>query len=81
MCVTTADITDRNGAIDMLKKYNDNVSQVQIFLQMLGNQERNLLIQYLKFQDVLWMWVKRNKMHVLRLFLKDRLWKGHFLAR
>ena len=24
--------------------------------------------------------VKRNEMHVLRLFLKDELWKGHFLG-
>ena len=24
MCVTTADVTDRNGAIDMLKKHDDN---------------------------------------------------------
>ena len=26
MYVTTADVTDRNGAIDMLKKHNDNLS-------------------------------------------------------
>ena len=32
MCVTTADVTDRNGAIDMLKKYDDNLSQVQNIL-------------------------------------------------
>ena len=28
MCITTADVTDRNGAIDMLRKYDDNLSQV-----------------------------------------------------
>ena len=32
MSVTTADVTDRNGAIGMLKKYNDNLSQVQNIL-------------------------------------------------
>ena len=32
MCVTTADVTDRNGAINMLKKYDDNLSQVQNIL-------------------------------------------------
>ena len=29
MYITTADITDRNGAIDMLKRSNENLSQVQ----------------------------------------------------
>ena len=34
----------------MLKKYNDNLSQVQnILVDALGTQEKNLPIQYLKF--------------------------------
>ena len=32
MCITTADVTDRNGAIEMLKKHHDNLSQVQNIL-------------------------------------------------
>ncbi len=32
MYVNTADFTDKNGAIDMLKKYNENLSQVQNIL-------------------------------------------------
>lgn len=32
MSVTTADVTDRNGAIEMLIKHHDNLSQVQNIL-------------------------------------------------
>ena len=42
MCVTTADVTDRNGAIDMLKKYNDNLSQVQNILVDAGYCRRKI---------------------------------------
>ena len=42
-------ITTRNGAIDMLKKYNDNLSQVQNILVDAGYSGEKLLIQCLKF--------------------------------
>ena len=51
MCTTTADITDRNGAIEIFEILGCTVKVV-----------------------------KRNEMHVLRLFLKDGLWKGRFLS-
>ena len=42
-------VTTRNGAIDMLKKYNDNLSQVQNILVDAGYSGEKLLIQCLKF--------------------------------
>ena len=46
--VTTADVTDRNGAIDIQNTMIIYL-KFKIFLQTLGTQEKNLLIRYLKF--------------------------------
>ena len=47
--VNKADVTDRNGAIEMLIKTMKIYLKFKIFLWTLGMQEKNLLILYPKF--------------------------------
>ena len=49
MYVTTADFTDKNGAIDMLKNTMRIYLKFKTFLWMLGTKEKNLLVLYSKF--------------------------------
>ena len=70
MSVTTADVTDRNGAIGMLKKYNDNLSQVQNILvdavyagEKFANSVSEILVCTVEV-------VKRNEMHVFKVIPK-----------
>ena len=54
MYVTKADITDRNQVLQRWLKNTITIYlKFKISLQMLGTQEKNWLIQYIKFQDVL----------------------------
>ena len=70
MCVTTADVTDRNGAIDMLKKCNDNLSQVRNILvdaAYSGEKFANSVFEILGCTVEV---VKRNEMHVFKVIPK-----------
>ena len=70
MCVTTADVTDRNGAIDMLKKYNDNLSQVQNILVDAGYSGEKFANSVSEILGCTVEVVKRNEMHVFKVIPK-----------
>ena len=70
MCVTTADVTDRNGAIDMLKKYNDNLSQVQNILVDAGYSGEKFTNTVSEILGCTIEVVKRNEMHVVKVISK-----------
>ena len=70
MYVTTSDVTDRNGAIDMLKKYDDNLSQIQNILVdagYSGEKFANLVSEILGCTVEV---VRRNEMHVFKVIPK-----------
>ena len=70
MSVTTADVTDRNGAIDMLKKHNDNLSQVQNILVDAGYSGEKFANSVSKILGCTVEVVKRNEMHVFKVIPK-----------
>ena len=70
MCVTTADVTDRNGAIGMLKKYNDNLSQVQNILVDAGYAGEKFANSVSEILGCTVEVVKRNEMHVFKVIPK-----------
>ena len=63
MYVTTADVTDRNGAIDMLKKHNDNLSQVQNILVDAGYAGEKFANSVSEILGCTVEVVKRSEMH------------------
>ena len=68
--VSTADVTDRNGAIEMLKKHNDNLSQVQNILVdavYVGEKFANSVSKILGCTVEL---VKRSEMHIFKVIPK-----------
>ena len=70
MCVTTADVTDRNGAIDMLKKHNDNLSQVKNILVDAGYSGEKFANSVPEILGCAVEVVKRNEMHVFKVIPK-----------
>ena len=78
--VATAHITDRNGTIDMLKKYNDNLSQVQNILvdagyPQTGEKFTNSVSEILGCTvDV----AKCNEIHVFRVIPKRSVTERSF---
>ena len=70
MCVTTAYVTDRNGAIDMLKKYDDNLSQVQSILVDAGYSGEKFANSVSVILGCTVEVVRRNEMHVFKVILK-----------
>ena len=70
MYVTTADVTDRNGAIDMLKKYNDNLSQVQNILVDAGYSGEKFANSVSEILGCTVEVVKRSEMHVFKVIPK-----------
>ena len=67
MSVTTADVTDRNGAIGMLKKYNDNLSQVQNILVDAGYSGEKFTNSVSEILGCTVEVVRRNEMHVFKV--------------
>ena len=70
MCVTTSDVTDRNGAIDMLKKYDDNLSQVQNILVDAGYSGEKFANWVSEILGCTVEVVRRNEMHVFKVIPK-----------
>ena len=71
MCVLLRpDVTDRNGAIDMLKKHNDNLSQVQNILVDAGYSGEKFANSVSKILGCTVEVVKRNEMHVFKVIPK-----------
>ena len=70
MCVTTANVTDRNGAIDMLKKYDDNLSQVQNILVDAGYSGEKFANSVSEILGCTVEVVRRNEMHVFKVIPK-----------
>jgi transposase len=70
MYVTTADVTDRNGAIDMLVKDNDNLSQVQNILVDAGYVGEKFANSVSEILGCTVEVVKRSEMHVFKVIPK-----------
>ena len=70
MHVTTADVTDRNGAIDMLKKYNENLSQVQNILVDAGYSGEKFASAVSEILGCTVEVVKRSDMHTFKIIPK-----------
>ena len=70
MSVTTADVTDRNGALGMLKKYNYNLSQVQNILVDAGYAGEKFANSVSEILGCTVEVVKRNEMHVFKVIPK-----------
>ena len=70
MYVTTADVTDRNGAIDMLKKYNENLSQVQNILVDAGYSGEKFASSVSEILGCTVEVVKRSDMHSFKIIPK-----------
>lgn len=70
MYVTTADVTDRNGAVDMLKKHNDNLSQVQNILVDAGYAGEKFANSVSEILGCTVEVVKGSEMHVFKVIPK-----------
>ena len=70
LCVTTADVTDRNGAIDMLKKYDDNLSQVQNILVDAGYAGEQFAHSVSEILGCTVEVVKRSEMYIFKVMPK-----------
>lgn len=70
MYVTTADVTDRNGALDMLVKDNYNLSQVQNILVDAGYVGEKFANSVSEILGCTVEVVKRSEMHVFKVIPK-----------
>ena len=70
MYVTTSDVTDRNGAINMLKKYDDNLSRVQNILVDAGYSGEKFANSVPEILGCTVEVVKRDEMHVFKIIPK-----------
>ena len=70
MCVTTADVTDRNGAIEMLIKNHENLSQVQNILVDAGYSGERFASCVSKILGCTVEVVKRSELHTFKVMPK-----------
>ena len=77
--VTTADVTDRNGAVDMVSYYcdnTDNLSHVKKLLADGGYTGQNFADEIKKFQVRKLKWLNAMNSIIFRLFLSAGLWNA-----
>ena len=71
MCVTTADVTDRNGAIEMfIKHHSNNLSQVQNILVDAGYAGKKFANSVSEILGCTVEVVKRSQMHSFKVIPK-----------
>jgi hypothetical protein len=68
--VTTADITDRNGAVEMIKINKESLSEVRKFLCDGGYSGENFADSVLEINGAAVEVVKRNELHKFVVLLK-----------
>jgi len=68
--ITTAEVTDRNGAIDMFTKYQDNLSQVQNILVDAGYTGEKFANSVSEILGCSVEVVKRNELHIFKVIPK-----------
>ena len=77
--VTTADVTDRNGSVDMVSYYcdnTDNLSHVKKLLADGGYTGQNFADEIKKFQVRKLKWLNAMNSIIFRLFLSAGLWNA-----
>ena len=70
MCVTTADVTDRNGAIEMIIKNHENLSQVQNILVDAGYSGENFANSVSEILGCTVEVVKRSEINAFKVIPK-----------
>jgi len=68
--VTTANITDRNGAISMVEKQKSNLSEVENIMVDFGYSGENFANEIKKLIDVTVEVVKRDEVHTFKVIPK-----------
>jgi transposase len=70
--VTTADVTDRNGAVEMIKINRGSLSEVRKFLCDGGYSGKNFADSVLEINEAAVEAVKRNELHKFAVLPKRR---------
>ena len=70
MCVTTAEVNDRNGAIDMFTKHQNDLSQVQNILVDAGYTGEKFANSVLEILGCTVEVVKRSELHSFKVMPK-----------